>query len=367
MPTPPPFAISLSSGEKAELDSLCSPRTDQQRDRSPLGPPAVKSSGCGGSAFSPSASKNMLIQVIAGLFPPDLVVQVKALACELPAKHGVPLSRWGTDGLVRQVRQRGLVASVSSTTMGRWLHEDAIRPGFHRSWIFPRDPDFAAKACRVLDLYARQWAGGTLKPDEFVISADEKTSIQAHRRKHPMPTLSAAHSRTRRARVFPLWRLDLYRRPGRTLRPNLRSLRKQKRDRPLRSTSRESHNTAAVQRRPSRVLDCRQLLYSPGRQSSPTFTRPVSPPDVGHAPLHASWLNQIEIYFSIVQRKVLTPNDFADLNALVLAIVGLSTIGRVRPSLLNRSSSVRTSTNCSRRSVRPTLARISFRKYVAYF
>ncbi|MGA8922050.1 MAG: IS630 family transposase, partial [Candidatus Dormiibacterota bacterium] len=30
-----------------------------------------------------------------------------------------------------------------------------------------------------------------------------------------------------------------------------------------------------------------------------------------HGPVHASWLNQVEIYFSIVQRKVLTPNDFA--------------------------------------------------------
>ena len=35
-----------------------------------------------------------------------------------------------------------------------------------------------------------------------------------------------------------------------------------------------------------------------------------------HAPVHASWLNEIEIYFSIVQRKVPTTNDFADLNVL---------------------------------------------------
>lgn len=35
-----------------------------------------------------------------------------------------------------------------------------------------------------------------------------------------------------------------------------------------------------------------------------------------HGPVHASWLNQIEIYFSIIQRKVLTPNDFADLGQL---------------------------------------------------
>src|SRR6266550_2205076 len=66
----------------------------------------------------------------------------------------------------------------------RWLHQDAIRPWFHRSWIFPRDPDFAEKAGRLLDLYAREWQGRALKDDEFVISADEKTSIQARRRKH---------------------------------------------------------------------------------------------------------------------------------------------------------------------------------------
>lgn len=75
------------------------------------------------------------------------------------------------------------MASVSGSTLWRWLHDDAIRPWYHRSWIFPRDPDFANKAGRVLDLYTRQWQSVELKEDEFVISADEKTSIQARRRK----------------------------------------------------------------------------------------------------------------------------------------------------------------------------------------
>ena len=141
----------------------------------------------GASAFSPTASqdwKNTLVRAAPGLFPPDLVVQVKALACELPAKYGLPLSLWSTSDLVQQVQHSGLVASVSGSTLWRWLHEDAIRPWYHRSWIFPRDPDFAAKAGRILDLYARQWQEKPLKDDEFVISADEKTSIQARRRKH---------------------------------------------------------------------------------------------------------------------------------------------------------------------------------------
>jgi hypothetical protein len=141
----------------------------------------------GGSVFSKTVSrdwKNILVRAVPGFFPPDLVVQVKALACELPAKYGMPLSRWSTSDLVQHVQQSGLVASVSSSTLWRWLHEDAIRPWYHRSWIFPRDPEFASKAGRILDLYARQWQGKPLKDDESVISADEKTSIQARRRKH---------------------------------------------------------------------------------------------------------------------------------------------------------------------------------------
>ena len=119
--------------------------------------------------------------------------RVKALACELPARHGVPLSRWSLNELTRHVCQGGLVARLSQTTLWRWLHQDAIRPWQHRCWIFPRDPEFAAKAGRILDLYQRQWEGQPLKDDEFVISADEKTSIQARRRIHatlpPQPGL----------------------------------------------------------------------------------------------------------------------------------------------------------------------------------
>jgi hypothetical protein len=118
-----------------------------------------------------------------------VVVQVKALACELPSKFGIPLSRWSTQDLVAQVRQSGLVASISGITVWRWLHEDAIRPWQHRCWIFPRDPGFAEKASRILDLYERIWQGQPLKDDEFVLSADEKTSLQARRRKHQtLPT-----------------------------------------------------------------------------------------------------------------------------------------------------------------------------------
>jgi hypothetical protein len=113
-----------------------------------------------------------------------VVVAVKALACELPATTGVPLARWHCPDLARAAAEQGIVASVSGTTIWRWLSADAIKPWRVRSWIFPRDPAFAAKAGRVLDLYARTWDGQPLGEDDYVISADEKTSIQARIRRH---------------------------------------------------------------------------------------------------------------------------------------------------------------------------------------
>jgi hypothetical protein len=111
--------------------------------------------------------------------------QVKALACELPAEHGVPLSRWSAADLADEAVSAGIVDDVSASTVARWLAADAIKPWQHRSWIFPRDPQFAVKAGAVLDLYARCWQGRPLGEDEFVMSADDKTSIQARCRCHP--------------------------------------------------------------------------------------------------------------------------------------------------------------------------------------
>jgi hypothetical protein len=91
--------------------------------------------------------------------------------------------------VARHAQRSGLVAQISNSTVWRCLHEDAIRPWQHRCWIFPRDPQFQAKAGRILDLYERLWQGERLREDELVLSTDEKTSIQARLRIHPsLPT-----------------------------------------------------------------------------------------------------------------------------------------------------------------------------------
>src|SRR3982074_1193693 len=126
-------------------------------------------------------------------FPPSLIVQVKAPACELPYTLGLPLSRLSVEEIRQHVISQGLVAEISGATLWRWLSSDALRPWKHRSWIFPRDPNFAGKAGPILDLYQRVWEGAPLGADDYVICADEKTSIQARRRKQP--TLPPAPNR----------------------------------------------------------------------------------------------------------------------------------------------------------------------------
>ncbi len=129
-------------------------------------------------------------------FPAVVAVEVKAMACALPAETGVPLARWSCAELAAEGVKRAVVESVSPSTVRRWLTEGAIKPWQYRSWIFPRDPDFALKAGSVLDLYDRQWNGRPMGGDEYVISADEKSQLQALRRRHP--DLPPAPGRVRR-------------------------------------------------------------------------------------------------------------------------------------------------------------------------
>ena len=91
--------------------------------------------------------------------------------------------------------ERGL-SEASASTIWRWLHDDALKPWQQRSWVFARDPAFAEKAGRVLDLYQRRFEGRRLRPDEYVICADEKSQLQALGRTHP--TLPPAPGRASR-------------------------------------------------------------------------------------------------------------------------------------------------------------------------
>ena len=241
---------------------------------------------------------------------------MKAIACQLPSERGLPLSRFSSAEIAREAVARGIVEQVSGATVWRWLAEDAIRPWNYRSWIFPRDPDFRTKAARVLDLYAGRWEGKLLHPGEFVLCADEKPSIQARAREHPTqaPAPGGAgqlveHEYERMGALCYLAAWDVKRaklfdrcEPKGGIEPFDQLV--------AQVMSQEPYTSA---RRVFWIVD--NGSSHRGQRSIDRLQSRYKNLVLVHLPIHASWLNQIEIYFSIVQRKVLQPNDFVDLAA----------------------------------------------------
>jgi DDE superfamily endonuclease len=250
-------------------------------------------------------------RVARAVFPPEEVAQVKAIACELPKDQGVPISRFSRAELHRFVVERG-VSEASASTIGRWLAEDAIKPWQYRSWIFPRDPDFLEKAGRVLDLYQGRWQGKLLEPGDMVICADAKPSIQARRRIHPTAPPAPAggllveHEYERLGAITYLDAWDVRR--GRVMGRTERSGGIAAFDRLVwQIMTKEPYRSA---RRVFWIVD--NGSDHRGKASIKRLQKRWRNLILVHTPVHASWLNQAEIYHSIIQRKVLAPNDFAD-------------------------------------------------------
>lgn len=233
----------------------------------------------------------------------------------------MPLSRYSTRELARTVVEHGITAAISGATVWRWLARDAIRPWHVRSWIFPRDPDFGAKAGRVLDLYHREWEGHPLSNDDYVLSADEKPSIQARARVHPsLPAAPGApmrveHEYGRAGALVYLAAWDVHRAKlfGRC-EPT--------------SGIRSFDALVAQVMRQAPYASARRVFWIVDNGSSHRGDRAIARlthrwPNLVlvHLPIHASWLNQIEIVFSILQRKVLTPNAFESLFELEASIL----------------------------------------------
>ena len=265
------------------------------------------------------------------IFPPLDHALVQAVACELVAETQQPLSRQSlADGTARAGNALG--TPISRSTVWQILATDAIKPWRYKYWIFPRDPHFAAKAGPILDLYAGRWQGQPLGPKDHILSADEKTSIQARRRCHPsLPSapgraasIENAYKRGGALQYLVAW--DVRRgyvigrcEPKTGIGPFGRLVDQVLAEEPYRSGKRlfwivdngSSHRGAASTKR-LRHVDSRIIVV--------------------HTPVHASWLNQVEIYFSIIQRKVLTPNDFADLEALRLRLALYEELSNQNPT-----------------------------------
>ena len=268
-----------------------------------------------GGTVGRAATSPWRIKPAAGaspLFPPRDRALVKAIACEAVCQTKLPLSRLSTSDLADRA-STALSRSISPSTVWRILDTDAIKPSRYQYWIFPRDPNFSEKAGRVLDLYAGSYEGKPLGRRDYIISSNENTSIQARIRCHAtLPTgsgrpMRVEHEYERGGALQYLAAWDVRR--GRVLgrceeKTGIdsfgRLVEQVMRREPYRSASRvfwvvdngSSHRGQAAVRRLRKAYRKAVLV---------------------HTPVHASWLNQVEIYFSIIQRKVLTPNDFASL------------------------------------------------------
>jgi DDE superfamily endonuclease len=196
----------------------------------------------------------------------------------------------------------------------------------------PLNVGFADKAGPILDLYAGMWRGEPWGPKDHILSADEKTSIQARRRCHPaLPPapgratyIENEYERKGALQYLAAWDVRrgyvMGRCEARTgIEPFGRLVKQVLAEEPDRSGARlfwvvdngSSHRGSASKAR-LRQVDSRIILV--------------------HTPVHASWLNQVEISFSIIQRKVLTPNDFADLAAIRLRLALYEELSNPNPT-----------------------------------
>jgi hypothetical protein len=248
-------------------------------------------------------------------------VQVVATVCEVLHAHELPLSRFSISDLHHIVVKEEGLADLSHSSLARILDENVLKPWRYRYWLFPRDPDFVSKACIVLDLYAGFWQGQRLGLDEYLLSADEKT-IQVLKRCHP--GLAAIPGYERRVEfeyerlgtvayhaAWDVFRAQIF---GRVAPNTCIATFNQLVDLVM---TQEPYQSSA---RTFWIVDG-GCAHHPN--TFPARLQGMYPNAVAVSlPTHSSWLNQIEIYFSIVQRKVLTPVDVANEGVLTGRLLG---------------------------------------------
>jgi hypothetical protein len=244
-------------------------------------------------------------------YGPQERAHIIALVCEALHEHEQPLSRFSMTDLLQIVVREQALAGLSHASLGRILAQDALKPWRYRYWLFPRDPDFVQKACVVLDLYAGFWQGQRLGPHEYVLSVDEKT-IQVLKRCHeglpPVPGLvrrvEFEYERLGTIAYHAAWDVRRGQLFGRVAANTCIATFNQLVHEVM---TREPYHGSA---RTFWIVDggCAHHPSTFPARLQAMYSNAVAVP----LPTHSSWLNQIEIVFSIVQRKVLTPMDVAD-------------------------------------------------------
>jgi transposase len=245
---------------------------------------------------------------VSRFFPPSVALHLVKIACERPDKRGRSLSQWDCVELARQLERDGIVESISASTVRRILSSHQLKPWRHHLWLspkVPRDAAFAQTVLEIVDLYTRP-----LGAHEMVLCVDEKTSLQPRTRKSPTRPaqpgrpVQVEHEYERKGALNLFAGFDT--RTGTVYGHTAERKRQKEFIEFLEMLDREIPvEITAIHI----VLD--NLRMHKGKQVQAWLAK--HPRFVfHHPPVHCSWMNQVEQWFSILQRKRLAIADFAD-------------------------------------------------------
>ncbi len=287
------------------------------------------------------ALKTALAQAGRQFFPPQQQHKIVALATQTPQQEGVPITHWSSSELADAAIQKGIVNSISTATVWRLLDQAVIKPHRWHYWLNSPDPDFEAKMLDVLQLYLEAFQ--LQKCGEVILCVDEKTSIQALQRKYP-------HKRPMPGRIE-LIEHEYIRHGTSCLTAGLEvatgdiigmlSQRRKAEDFAefiewicnYYSQSKKIHMVLDNLNTHYHELTCRTIAKLSKCALGPIETREerkaflslTNKRIVFHfTPTHASWLNQIEIWFSVLSRKVIQRGNFtsvADLEDKIIKFI----------------------------------------------
>jgi hypothetical protein len=249
------------------------------------------------------------------------------LACSCPREEDVPLARWSSAEIARRLVALGIAVQIAASTVGRWLAAEKIKPWRYHNWQHILDPQaFLERARPVLELYnhVKEW----WEQGVWVVCADEKTSIQARERAqspdpavpgHPVH-ISHRYKRQGALHLFAAlsvvdgWVGGLCRQRKcfvdfqafllEVLIPE--------------ALRRGVHTVALILDNGSTHAPKQLQRWLDEQCTAQDWALSIQ---VYWLPTNASWLDQIEIWFSILQRKLLQPNHFESLDALEKAIL----------------------------------------------
>jgi transposase len=278
-------------------------------------------------------------------FTPEQLVLVAALACEEPRDSEREIDHWTWRELSEELIQRQVVTTISPRHVGRILNTEDIKPHLSRYWLKnerKRDPvTFDAQTKTICDLYVT--APVLHQQGDHLISLDEKTGIQALERKHPTRPVRAGQPELREFEYIRHGVLALIANlevaTGKVVTPSLGPTRTEKDTvTHIRQTidtdtdagwifitdQLNTHQSEGLVRMVAEKCQINVDLGVKGKsgilQSMPT--RKAFLEDESHrirfvyTPKHTSWLNQIEIWFSILVRKLLKRASFISLDDL---------------------------------------------------